>query len=121
MSGRKKGGNRPVVYWAICSECLTYIWVGESAVANEETISCQYCDSPISLMGGAELADSCNLLQGLLEDIERQVANMPTAVDVHRFLSEQVGHIAGAFNDRLDEIQESKDMEPAGVEAQQAH
>lgn len=107
------------MFWAICSECLTYIWVGETSVANEETIVCQYCDSPISLTGGAELADSCNLLQGLLEDIEQQVASMPTAIDVHRFLSEQVGHIAGAFNDRLDEIQEKKDMEPAAVEARQ--
>lgn len=121
MAGRKKGGRRPVIFWAICSECLTYIWVDGASVAQEETISCQYCDSPISLMGGAELADSCNLLQGLLEDIERQVAGMDTAIDVHRFLSEQVGHIASAFNDRLDEIQEDKDIEPAGLEAKQAH
>ncbi len=119
MSGSIVGGRRPVVYWAICSECLTYIWVGESFVISEDTITCQYCDSPISLLGGAELAKSCNQLQGLLEDIERQIATLPTAIDVHRFISEQVGHIASSFNDRLDEIYESTDHKLADVEAKQ--
>lgn len=120
MPGRIKGGRRPVVYWVTCSECLTYIWVGESSFVDEETITCQYCDSPISLTGGVELVTSCNELQALLEDIERQVAELPTAVDVHRFISEQVGNIAGAFNDRLDEIQAIKDIKPADVEAPRA-
>jgi DNA-directed RNA polymerase subunit RPC12/RpoP len=109
MNGSNKGGRRPVIYWATCPECFTYIWVAESSLVNEESISCPYCDSSISLAGGARLSESCNQLQALLEDIERQVSMLPTAIDVHRFISEQVGHIANAFNDRLDEIQESKD------------
>ena len=109
MTRSFKGGRRPVIYWATCPECLTYIWVGESAIADEQTIACPYCESPIPLLGGELLAQSCNQLQGLLEDIERQISMMPTAVDVHRFISDQVNNIAGAFNDRLDEIQESKD------------
>ena len=104
-----KGGRRPVIYWATCPECLTYIWVGESSIADEETIGCPYCDTPISLLGGEHLAENCNHLQQILEDIERQISMLPTAIDVHRFISEQVGHIATAFNDRLDEIQEAKD------------
>ena len=117
MSGKIEGGHRPVVYWAICSECLTYVWVDESSIVSEETITCQYCDSPISLSGGDELAESCNRLQCLLEDVERQVAALPCAIDVHRFFSEQVGNIASSFNDRLDEIQAGKDVSSIEVEA----
>jgi hypothetical protein len=119
MSGKIRGGRRPFVFWAICSECLTYIWVEETSIVKEDTIACQYCGSPISLLGGADLAKSCNQLQALLEDIERQVAILPTAIDVHRFISEQVGHIASSFNDRLDEIHQGKDDEKAGMEAHQ--
>ncbi|MHB1411783.1 MAG: hypothetical protein ACYCXE_00320 [Thermoleophilia bacterium] len=63
----------------------------------------------MSLEGGKRLSESCNQLQAILEDIEVQISSLPTAIDVHRFISEQVGHIAGSFNDRLDEIQETKD------------
>ena len=65
MSSKTKGGRRPVVYWAVCPECLTYIWVDESQVIAEETPSCPYCDRPISLLGGQELANSCRQLQAL--------------------------------------------------------
>jgi hypothetical protein len=60
-------------------------------------------------MGGAELSNSCNKLQILLEDIEQQIGTLPAAIDVHRFLTEQVDFIAQAFNDRLDNIQAEKD------------
>lgn len=119
MSGRIGVGRRPFIFWAICSECLTYIWVEEASIVNEDTIVCQYCGSPISLLGGADLAKSCNQLQALLEDIERQVATLPTAIDVHRFISEQVGNIASSFNDRLDEIHQSRVDETADLEAHQ--
>lgn len=109
MNSEPKTGRRPVIYWATCPECFTYIWVEEGALRSEERISCPYCDSPMSLTGGKRLSVSCNKLQAILEDIEIQVSALPTAIDVHRFISEQVGHIAGAFNDRLDEIQETKD------------
>jgi len=95
------------------------VWVGEPSIRSEETITCQYCDSPIALLGGSELADSCNQLQALIEDIESQIATLPTAIDVHRFISEQVGHIASSFNDRLDEIHESTDKKMADAEAPQ--
>lgn len=122
MTRSVKGGRRPVVFWAICPECLTYIWVDGSAIADEITETCPYCDKPIPLMGGAELAESCRQLQGLLEDVERQIALIPAAIDVHRFLFEQVEYIAGAFNDRLDAIQEEKDLEaePDAGEVKQA-
>lgn len=121
MTRSVKGGRRPVVYWAVCPECLTYIWVDGSAIAEEETASCPYCDKPISLLGGSQLAESCQKLQEILEDIEHQIAVIPAAIDVHRFLFEQVEYIAGAFNDRLDDIQEEKDLEsPSDVEAKQA-
>lgn len=120
MSSNIKGGRRPVVYWAVCPECLTYLWVGESSIDEEETLKCQYCEAPISLLGGNRLVESCNQLQGLLEDIERQLSTLPTAIDVHRFISEQVGHIASSFNDRLDEIQAVKDLEEADVETKKA-
>ncbi len=122
MTRSIKGGRRPVIYWTICPECLTYIWVDGSAVADEVTEICPYCDKPISLMGGTELVESCKQLQGLLEDVERQITMIPSAIDVHRFLFEQVEYIAAAFNDRLDEIQEKKDieLEPAIEEAKQA-
>lgn len=120
MSEKSRGGRRPVVYWAICPECLTYIWVDESLVASEETAGCPYCDRPISLLGGKELADSCRQLQGLIEEIESQIAVLPAAVDVHRFFFEQVDFIAGAFNDRLDDIQAKKDLDPLDVETHQA-
>jgi hypothetical protein len=112
-----------VVYWTICPECLTYIWVDEASVADEETASCPYCDIPISLLGGMDLAESCRRIQALLEDIERQIRVIPAAIDVHRFLFEQVDYIAAAFNDRLDECQAHKDLEDlntADVEAKQA-
>ncbi len=109
MSSTCPGGRRPVIYWATCPECFTYIWVEESSLKAEKNISCPYCDSGISMEGCAKLAESCNRLEAILEDIEEQIAKLPAAIDVHRFISEQVGHIAGAFNDRLDEIQESKD------------
>ncbi|MBE0429864.1 MAG: hypothetical protein IBX61_08325 [Thermoleophilia bacterium] len=111
MSSSIKGGRRPVIYWAVCPECLTYIWVDESSVADEETASCPYCEMSISLMGGAELTDSCRRLQVLIEDIERQIGTIPAAIDVHRFLSEQIDYIASIFNDRLDDIQADKDMD----------
>ncbi|MFA5808971.1 MAG: hypothetical protein WC935_01360 [Thermoleophilia bacterium] len=119
MTRSVKGGRRPVVFWAICPECLTYIWVDGSAIADEIAAACPYCDKPISLQGGSELANSCKQLQGLLEDVERQISLIPAAIDVHRFLFEQVEYIAAAFNDRLDEIQEEKDLdlEPAAGEA----
>ncbi len=113
MSGGAKKGRRPVVFWTICPECLTYIWVDESQVAREETASCPYCDRPISLLGGEQLADSCRQLQVLIEEIEHQIALVPAAIDVHRFLYEQVEFIANAFNDRLDEIQVKKDTQEA--------
>ncbi|MCL6107200.1 MAG: hypothetical protein M1309_07665 [Actinobacteria bacterium] len=109
MSPDSEGGRRPVIFWASCPECFTYIWVDERDLKGEKVVTCPYCDTLISLSGGALLSESCNRLQALLEDIEKQISVMPTAIDVHRFISEQVGHIAGAFNDRLDEIQESKD------------
>lgn len=117
MSRNAKGGRRPVVYWVICPECLTYIWVDESQVATEETASCPYCDRPISLLGGERLANSCRELQGLIEEIERQIALIPAAIDVHRFFFEQIEFMAGAFNDRLDEIQASKDVGELDLEA----
>lgn len=123
MSRSNKGGRRPVIYWAVCPECLTYIWVEESSISDEETAACPYCDMPISLMGGEELVTRCRELQVLMEDIERLVSEIPAAIDVHRFLFEQVEFIAGAFNDRLDEIQASKDVaeiDPADIEAQTA-
>ncbi len=109
MNSSPRGGRRPVIYWATCPECFTYIWVEESSLKSEKGVSCPYCESAISTAGCEKLANSCNRLQAILEDIERQIATLPTAIDVHRFISEQVGHIAAAFNDRLDEIQESKD------------
>lgn len=122
MTSSVKGGRRPVVYWTICPECLTYIWVDGSAVADEVTATCPYCDKPISLLGGSELVESCKQLQGLLEDVERQISLIPAAIDVHRFLAEQVDYIAAAFNDRLDDIQEEKDLElePEAEETRQA-
>lgn len=120
MSGNAKGGRRPVVYWTICPECLTYIWVDESQVSIEETASCPYCDRPISLLGGKQLADSCRQLQRLMENIEQQITLIPAAVDVHRFFFEQVDYIAAAFNDRLDDIQAKKDIEQLDLEAHQA-
>ncbi|MDO8736053.1 MAG: hypothetical protein Q7K29_03115 [Thermoleophilia bacterium] len=119
MSEKARGGRRSVVYWAICPECLTYIWVDENQVASEDTADCPYCDRPISLLGGTDLATSCNRLQGLMEDIESQIALIPAAIDVHRFFSEQVDYIAAAFNERLDDIQAKKDLEPLDVEAPQ--
>jgi hypothetical protein len=44
-----------------------------------------------------------------MEDIEQQIGVLPAAIDVHRFLTEQVDYIAQAFNDRLDNIQAEKD------------
>ena len=111
MSRSVKGGRRPVIYWAICPECLTYIWVDESSILDEETATCPYCDMPISLLGGARLAESCRQLQVILEDIENQIGTIPAAIDVHRFLSEQVDYIASTFNDRLDDIQAGKDLD----------
>lgn len=116
MSGKTRGGRRPVVYWAICPECLTYIWVDEHQVASEKTASCPYCDRPISLLGGTELSDSCKQLQELIEAVEHQITLIPAAVDVHRFFSEQVDYIAAAFNDRLDDIQAKKDLDHLEVE-----
>lgn len=104
------------MYWATCSECLTYIWISEPALINEEVATCPYCEAPVPLTGGAQLSQSCNKLQGMLEEIERQIATLPTAFDVHRFISEQVDNISAAFNDRLDEIQAEKDVEAADVE-----
>jgi hypothetical protein len=120
MTSNAEGGRRPVVYWAICPECLTYIWVDESQVKTEATSTCPYCDRPISLLGGTQLAESCRRLQGLIEDIESQIALIPAAIDVHRFFFEQIDYIAAAFNDRLDEIQEKKDIEPLDMEAHPA-
>lgn len=122
MSRSAKGG-RPAIYWAICPECLTYIWVEESSIADEETATCPYCEIPISLTGGEELAETCRQLQGLLAKIERQISEIPAAIDVHRFLFEQVEYIAAAFNDRLDEIQADKDLagfDPANMEKHKA-
>jgi hypothetical protein len=93
---------------------LTYIWVEESQIADEETATCPYCDKPIPLLGGAELSESLRSLQALLEDIQRQIAELPSAIDVHRFLFEQVDYIASTFNDRLDDIQEVKDIDLVG-------
>ena len=115
MSPNSEGGRRPVIYWASCPECFTYIWVDERDLKGEKVVTCPYCDTLISLSGGALLSESCNRLQALMEDIESQIAAMPTAIDVHRFISEQVGNIAGAFNDRLDEIQETKDESGGGA------
>lgn len=110
-----KTGRRPVVFWAICPGCLTYTWLEESSLAGEESLTCSFCGTDIPMTGGSRLAETCNLLEGLLEDIERQIAALPTAIDVHRFISEQVDGIADVFNDRLDEIQEKKDAEAAEV------
>ncbi|MHB1390611.1 MAG: hypothetical protein ACYCXF_05155 [Thermoleophilia bacterium] len=112
MSRSNKEGRRPVVYWAVCPECLTYIQVDEAAVKDEHTATCPYCEIPISLMGGTELATSCRELQSLIEDIERQIRVIPAAIDVHRYFLEQVDYIAATFNDRLDEIQVTKDTAP---------
>lgn len=106
-------GRRPVIYWAICPECLTYTWLEESALVREEPLTCDYCGAPVDLHGGGELAESCNRLQALLEDIERQIATLPIPIDVHRFIAEQVDTIAGVFNDRLDEFQEMIDSREA--------
>ncbi|MEK6536277.1 MAG: hypothetical protein AABZ63_02185, partial [Actinomycetota bacterium] len=95
-------------------------WVDESRVAIEETTGCPYCDRPISLIGGKQLADSCQQLQRLMEDIEQQIALIPAAVDVHRFFFEQVDYIAAAFNDRLDDIQAKKDLEQLDLKTHQA-
>jgi len=110
MTGRIKGARRPVVYWAICPECFTYIWAEDRSISREENLDCPYCGGSISLLGGAELSDNCKKLQVLMEDIERQICDLPAAIDIHRFLSEQVDYIAQAFNDRLDGIQEEKDI-----------
>lgn len=121
MSSSIKGARRPVVFWATCPRCLTYIWVDESSIADEETATCPYCERQISLQGGADLAASCRQLQTLIEDIERRISVIPAAVDVHRFFFEQVDYIAAAFNERLDRIQADKDLEelhPADVQAQ---
>jgi len=120
MTSKAEGGRRPVVYWAICPECLTYIWIDETQVANEATAACPYCDLSISLLGGEHLAESCRKLQRLIEDIENQISLIPAAIDVHRFFSDQIDYIAGAFNDRLDEIQEEKDIEPLDMKAHPA-
>lgn len=112
-----------MVFWAVCPECLTYIWIEETAVKDEKTATCPYCEIPISLLGGTELASSCRELQMLIEDIEQQIRVIPAAIDVHRFLAEQVDYIAAAFNDRLDDIQSIKDSAPVestAVEAKQA-
>lgn len=111
-----------MLYWAICPECLTYIWVEESSIADEDTANCPYCDIPISLIGGEELVGKCRELQVLIEEIEHLVSVMPAAIDVHRFLFEQVEYIAGAFNDRLDQIQADKDVVEidSDIEAQRA-
>ena len=122
MSRSFKGGRRPVIYWAICPECLTYIWVDGTQVANEETATCPYCETAISLLGGEQLAGSLGRVQALIENIEEQIGVMPAAIDVHRFLSDQIEYIAARFNDRLDDIQASKDLgelDPADVEARQ--
>ena len=123
MSRSAKGGRRPFIYWAVCPDCLTYIWVDEHSITDEKRVSCPYCDMSMSLLGGAELTESCRRLQALIEDIERQIRVIPAAIDVHRFLSEQVEYVAAAFNDRLDEIQADKDVGrfgPANVKAQRA-
>lgn len=111
MSGKKVGGRTPVVFWAICPGCLTYTWLEESSLAREETLTCSFCDTEITMAGGARLAETCNELQGILEEVERQIAEMPAAIDIHRFIFEQVDGIAAVFNDRLDEIQAAKDAE----------
>ena len=115
MAGSMKGARRPIVYWAICPECFTYIWAEDSLITREESLDCPYCHGSISLLGGAELSDSCRQLQRLIEDIERQISVLPAAIDIHRFLSEQVDYIAQAFNDRLDGIQEEKDVSLANA------
>lgn len=122
MSRSSKGGRRPVVYWAICPECLTYIWVDGAQIAREETATCPYCDTAISLLGGEQLSESLDRMQALIEDIEEQIGVMPAAIDVHRFLNDQIEYIAAKFNDRLDDIQASKDLgelDPADAEAKQ--
>lgn len=110
MAGASKGGRRPVIYWAVCPDCFTYIWAEHLSVSREENLDCPYCDGSISLLGGAELSDNCNKLQLLIEEVEQQITLLPAAIDIHRFLSEQVDYIAQAFNDRLDGIQEAKDV-----------
>ncbi|MHB0915811.1 MAG: hypothetical protein ACYC5A_00845 [Thermoleophilia bacterium] len=107
-----------MLYWAVCPECLTYIRAEDRAVSSEVDLDCPYCEGSIPLLGGAGLAADCNKLQKLLEDIEQQVATLPAAIDVHRFLADQVDYIAQAFNDRLDGIQEQKDdaLTNAGVQ-----
>lgn len=111
MSGKKGGGRTPVVFWAICPGCLTYTWLEESSLAREETQTCSFCDTEMTMAGGARLAETCNELQGVLEEVESQIAELPAAIDVHRFIFEQVDGIAAVFNDRLDEIQAAKDAE----------
>lgn len=118
MSGSTRIARRPVFYWAVCPECLTYIRAEDRAVSGEADLDCPYCEGSIPLLGGAGLAADCNKLQVLLEDIERQVGSLPAAIDVHRFLSEQVDYIAQAFNDRLDGIQEQKDVALADARVQ---
>lgn len=115
MPRKVKGGRRPVVFWAICPGCFTYTWLEESSLVGEGDMTCSVCDSTIPLAGGARLAESCNRLQALLEDIERQISELPTPIDVHRFISDQVDIIADAFNDRLDEIQAKRDSESGGA------
>jgi hypothetical protein len=120
MAGITGGSRRPVVFWAVCPECFTYIWAESSSIAKEENLDCPYCERAIPLLGGAELSDSCRKLQSLLEDIEQQIGVLPAAIDVHRFLNEQVDYIAQAFNDRLDNIQAEKDtglMDSVNAEA----
>ncbi|MHB0866814.1 MAG: hypothetical protein ACYC6B_00050 [Thermoleophilia bacterium] len=112
-----------MVYWTVCPECLTYICVEETAIKDEKTASCPYCEIPISLLGGTELVASCRDVQILIEDIEQKIRMIPAAIDVHRFLAEQIDYIAAAFNDRLDDIQSIKDSAPVestAVEAKQA-
>ncbi len=121
MSRSFKGGRRPVVYWAICPECLTYIWVDEPLIANEETATCPYCDTPIDLAGGEQLASSLDNVQALLEEIEHQIGELPAAIDVHRFLFDQIEYIAARFNDRLDDIQACKDLDELDAVDAEAH
>lgn len=110
MSAGSKGPRRGVQYWAICPECFTYISVEGKSISREDNFACPYCEGNISLLGGSELSDNCQSLQLLIEDIERQIAVLPAAIDIHRFLFEQVDYIAQTFNDRLDGIQEQKDF-----------
>lgn len=111
MAMKKGGGRTPVIFWAICPGCLTYTWLEESALSREETQTCSFCDTEITMAKGARLAETCNQLQAIIEEVERQIAELPTAIDVHRFIFEQVDSIAAVFNDRLDEIQAAKDAE----------